>query len=179
MHEKHVISLFSITLLTVLACSDAETVVITVDSSQAEPAATTSTDSISKGLTNAALAAPEAILPAAVIEKADDSQSADFLSLFVGPTDTVRLASTNAIRLWDLIGVAETPKGDPRKRVAPGSSSWTQVGGTKVVIKEPTTTSATAVITDVAQDHSYTFRVSIANASGNRSMDVNVIVLKR
>ena len=165
--------------LAVLACSDNENVAVsdsaTANATPGSPNAAAAAGAVAE----AKEAAPSLELPANLVAEANDVQSPEFLSLFIAPADTVRLVNTSSIRLWDLIGVAETPKGDPRTRIPAGASNWTQVSGTRVIIANPTTRDASVTIPAASTDLQFTFRISITNASGGRSMDVNVVVLKR
>lgn len=174
--------LFASTLLLTLslsttACGD-DTEVIVADSAAA-PAAAAVPAAPTPVLASPAEAAPSSQLPQAVVEGAKDNQSPQFLSLFEAPQGVVRLAATNAIKLWDLIGVAQNATSDPKARLGPGMAQWTQIDGPKVSITNPGTVAATAVVPTQATEQTYGFRVTVTNAAGSVSMDVRVAVEPR
>jgi len=164
--------------MALIACSDDESVELS-DSLAVKADASAPSGGSAGTMTQAADAAPTVELPASVVAEASDVQSPEFLSLFVAPADTVRLTNTTSIRLWDLIGVADSPKGDPRKRIPTGAATWAQVGGPTITLTNPTSPDAAAAIPASAMGQPLTFRINITNASGGRSMDVNVVVLKK
>lgn len=165
--------------LALIACSDDESVQVSDSLAAKTDAPASAAGAPASVVTQATDAAPAVELPANVVAEAGDVQSPEFLSLFVAPADTVRLTNTTSIRLWDLIGVAQSPKGDPRTRIPAGAATWTQVGGPTITLTNPTSPDATAAIPGSAMGQPLTFRISITNASGGRSMDVNVVVLKQ
>ena len=150
--------LLSPALLFLLACSDTAEEEVPVQA--AAPAA-------------ALPATPAATLPSTVVQKAADTDGPEFLSLFTAPVDTIKVTADTPVRLWDLIGVVQSPTGDPRTQLPAGSAIWTQVDGPTASIDQPGTTNATVRIGAGAV---YTFRLSITNASGGRSMDLSLTV---
>ncbi|MFN8979296.1 MAG: hypothetical protein ACK5ZZ_12050 [Gemmatimonadaceae bacterium] len=163
--------------LSVVACGD-DTEVIIADSAAA---ASTAANAPASGpvIATPSAAAPASELPPAVIQKARNNQSADFLSLFEAPAQVVRLQGITSLPLWDLIGVAKNATEDPKGLLDEGMMQWMQIEGPTVTINNPGKMSATAVLPASPTEQTYGFRINITNASGGRSMDVRVAVAPR
>ncbi|MBL0890509.1 MAG: hypothetical protein IBJ19_07835 [Gemmatimonadaceae bacterium] len=160
------------------ACGQSDDVVL------ADSAALATPGSLNKApegvaVTNAADAAPKSELPGAVVQKAKDNQTPEFLSLFEAPSQTVVLSKVGSVRLIDLVGTAANAPGNPKADLEPGMTSWSQVEGPKTLITDADSPNATATIGQEAWDQDLVYRVSIRNASGGRSLDVKLRVTAR
>jgi hypothetical protein len=106
-----------------------------------------------------------------------DTASAGFLSLFEPPRDTVRLRGAVALRLWDRMVVAEAPDFDPLREMNAGATAWEQIEGEPVRLEKASSLDATAHIPAPRAPARYVFRLTMRNASGERTVLVPVLVL--
>ncbi len=160
------------------ACGQSDDVVL------ADSTALATSSSLNKApeevaVTNAADAAPKSELPGAVVQKAKDNQTPEFLSLFEAPSQTVLLSKVGTVRLMDLVGTAANAPGNPKADLDPGMTSWSQIEGPKTPITNADSPNATATIGQEAWDQDLAYRVSIRNASGGRSLDIKIRVTSR
>ncbi|MBL0937327.1 MAG: hypothetical protein IBJ03_00420 [Gemmatimonadaceae bacterium] len=166
------------TVVLLVACTPSDDVTLT-DSTAAAPGTVASAAPPTPALSTPAEAAPVSQLPASVVQKGKNNQSAEYLSLFEAPAQLVVLAPTTSLPLWDLIGTAANAVEDPKALLDPGMSMWTQVEGPATRITEGGTLRANAAIGPDAINQNLTYRLSITNASGGRTVEVRVKIEKK
>lgn len=168
----------AVAALLLTACGQSDDVVLTDSTALATPG---SLNKAPEGVavTNAADAAPKSELPGAVVQRAKDNQTPEFLSLFEAPSQTVMLSKVGSVRLIDLVGTAANAPGNPKAELEAGMTSWSQVEGPKTLITDAESPNATATIGRDAWDQDLVYRVSLRNASGGRSLDIKIRVVSR
>jgi len=164
--------------LLLAACGQSDDVVLADSAAAAKPGSLSQAPE-GVAVANAADAAPKSELPSAVVQKAKDNQTPEFLSLFEAPAQTVVLSKVGSVRLIDLVGTAANAQGNPKADLDPGMTSWSQIEGPKTLITDAESPNATATIGQDAWDQDLVYRVSIRNASGGRSLDIKLRVTSR
>ena len=105
-----------------------------------------------------------------------DTATAAFLALFQAPADTVRLRGATALRLWDRLTVPEAPSFDPVRQMNVAATRWEQVSGDRVQLDSASSLNATAHLPAATSPARYVFRLTMRNSSGERAVDLRVLV---
>jgi hypothetical protein len=110
--------------------------------------------------------------------RAPNPQSAAYLKLFmldrIPPTKAV---SGRSLVLLDKVPVAEYPDYDPLSDIGKVSIQWIQTSGPPAELLNPNTHRANVVLPNVSTPTPLTFRITVKNASGARTGELEVMVL--